>query len=138
MQKIERQEKLKHFIETQAISTQEELVSRFRLNGIEVTQASVSRDIDELGIVKIGGKYALPKVKSGDDLGLESLIPVGDNLIVGKCPSGLASAITVRIDAKQIPSIVGTVAGDDTIFIAVADSRDQRAAIAAIWGLFNQ
>ena len=138
MQKNERQDQLKQFIETEAISTQEELVNRFRASGVEVTQASVSRDIDELGIIKIGGKYAIPKSRNGDDFGLESLIPVGDNLIVGKCPSGLASAITVRIDAKQLPSIVGTIAGDDTIFIAVSDSRNQKAAVAAIWGLFNQ
>lgn len=138
MQKNERQDQLKQFIESESISTQEELVIRFRASGVEVTQASVSRDIVELGIIKIGGKYAIPKGRSGDDFSLESLIPVGENLIVGKCPSGLASAVTVRIDAKHISSIVGTIAGDDTIFIAVSDSRNQKLAIAAIWGLFDQ
>jgi len=62
----------------------------------------------------------------------------GDSMIVAKCDSGLASAAAVRIDAARIPEIVGTIAGDDTIFIAVKDSKAQKAALKKVWSVFEK
>ena len=107
--------------------------------GISVTQASVSRDLEDLGIVKVHGAYALPQPDARQyALGLLSVDAAGDNLIVAKFPSGLASAAAVRIDAARIPDIVGTLAGDDTIFVAVKDKKAQKAAIRSLWSLFEQ
>ncbi|MCC6824356.1 MAG: arginine repressor [Acidobacteria bacterium] len=136
MKKSDRQKALQQLIRQKDISTQEELVAELIEVGFAVTQASISRDIEELGIAKVNGHYKMPPVAIGDPM-LRSLEPAGSNLIVGRCPSGLASAVTVKIDAAAIPYIIGTVAGDDTIFIAVADETMQAAAVKAIWELFE-
>jgi transcriptional regulator of arginine metabolism len=62
----------------------------------------------------------------------------GDHLVVAKCLPGLASAVAVEIDRAGIAEIVGTLAGEDTIFIAVADRKGQRAAVKKIWELFGE
>jgi transcriptional regulator of arginine metabolism len=61
----------------------------------------------------------------------------GDNLIVARTEAGLASAAAVSIDGAAIPEIVGTLAGEDTIFIATPDAKAQRAAMKRIWELFS-
>ncbi len=125
-------------ISSESIGRQDILAERLGDSGIYVTQASVSRDLEELGVVKIGGYYGLPKTQPAVlELGLRSLETAGANLIVGKCESGLASAITVRIDASRIEEIVGTIAGDDTIFIAVKDQMQQQRAMKRIEALFS-
>ncbi|MBK7393370.1 MAG: arginine repressor [Chloracidobacterium sp.] len=138
MQKKERHDFILKLIGTEKISRQDLLAEKLGQGGFVVTQASVSRDLEELGISKNNGIYELPSAASGAvRYGLKSLSPVGANLIVGSCDPGLASAITVRIDAAGIDEIVGTIAGDDTIFIAVPDIDKQAAAIAKIWNLFS-
>lgn len=136
MQKRERQEALLKLISDSPISRQEELAARLTASGFSVTQASVSRDLDELGVTKMNGIYARRATEPVMDFGLRSLATAGDNLIVGKCDSGLASAITVKIDAAEIAEIVGTIAGDDTIFIAVQNSEEQRTAMKKIKSIF--
>lgn len=138
MHKSERQSAILSIINASKISRQDELVQVLQTNGINVTQASVSRDLDELGIVKANGSYVQPERSlAGFGLGLFSLETSGNNLVVAKCQSGLASATAVRIDAAKIDEIVGTIAGDDTIFIAVKDEHGQKAAIKKIWELFE-
>ncbi|HTH52222.1 MAG TPA: hypothetical protein VL501_09830, partial [Pyrinomonadaceae bacterium] len=106
--------------------------------GFQVTQASVSRDLDQLGVVKVNGAYSLPRVdEKRSQFGPVAFQTAGDNLIVAKTLSGLASAVTVRIDSADIPEIVGTIAGDDTIFIAVRDHKSQVSALKQITGVFN-
>lgn len=128
---------IEKLVEDRPISRQEELASLLTASGFQVTQASVSRDLEELGIAKFNGAYSRKSVPPQMQFGLRSLNTAGDNLIVGKCDSGLASAVTVRIDAAGISQIVGTIAGDDTVFIAVANSDDQTTTIAAIKHLFS-
>lgn len=107
--------------------------------GFIVTQSSISRDLDELGIVKINGFYALPqKSRSAMSFGLKALETAGENMIVAKCDAGLASAICVQIDNSETAEIVGTIAGEDTIFIAVRDKNEQKTAIKKIWELFEK
>ncbi|MEQ1922417.1 MAG: arginine repressor [Pyrinomonadaceae bacterium] len=139
MQKKERHDFILKLIGSEQISRQDLLAEKLGRGGFVVTQASVSRDLEELGIAKNNGVYELPTAASrAATYGLKSLSPAGDNLIVGKCDPGLASAITVRIDAAKINEIVGTIAGDDTIFIAVSNAETQASAIAKIWNLFAE
>ena len=137
-QKTKRQQELVRLISAERISSQAELAERLRSRNFEVTQASISRDLDELGVIKLGGVYTMPVRPTDSSLfGLRSLDTSGNSLIVAKCDSGLASAAAVKIDAARIPEIVGTIAGDDTIFIAVKDSKGQKAALKKIWAVFK-
>ncbi len=139
MQKARRQTTILKLITARQIGRQEELAEILENKGFSVTQSSVSRDLDELGIIKIGGFYALPqKPRNAAAFGLLKLETAGENLIVAKCESGLASAVAVRIDDAQINEIVGTIAGDDTIFIAVKDKIEQKAVVKKVWEIFEK
>lgn len=138
MQKKERQDKLITLISSTLTASQRELASLLNIEGFEVTQASVSRDLVELGVVKIDGRYSLPpKAPASAEFGTVTFETAGENLIVGRCSSGLASAVTVKIDGARHPSIVGTIAGDDTIFIAVKDGDSQRTVLDTIGEMFG-
>ena len=139
MQKTQRQTAILKLISSKAISTQEDLSRLLEKKGYPVTQSSVSRDLLELGIIKVNGNYAMPqKPRNAVSFGLLSLEKAGENLIVAKCEAGLASAVAVRIDAVGTPQIIGTIAGDDTIFIAVKDTKSQKAIIKKIWEIFEE
>jgi transcriptional regulator of arginine metabolism len=139
MVKAERQEAILKLIGAMRISRQSELVQTLSDHGFEVTQASVSRDLEELGIVKINGAYSQPeRTANSFGIGLIAVETAGDNMIVARTFAGLASASAVRIDAARIDDIVGTIAGDDTIFIAVKGQKEQRAVIKRLWELFEQ
>jgi len=138
MQKHDRQNMLLSLIGSTSISNQGELAAHLEKEGYKVTQASISRDLDELGIIKNGGYYSLPKqAEALSGFGAIVLETAGENLIVAKCDSGLASAITVKIDAARFPEIVGTIAGDDTIFIAVKNREVQKDALAKVTEMFG-
>ena len=138
MQKEQRQTTILKLIIANQIARQEELAEILEKKGFSVTQSSVSRDLLELGIVKVGGFYALPqKLKSDMVFGLVSLEVAGDNLVVAKTEAGLASACAVRIDSAGIEEIVGTIAGDDTIFIAVRGHKEQKAVLKKVWEIFE-
>jgi transcriptional regulator of arginine metabolism len=138
MKKEERQDLILKLIGTEPISRQDIIASKLARAGYSVTQASVSRDLDELGIRKVDGIYA--RVRPAGSVGLEirSAQAAGDVLIVLKCDPGMASAMTVRIDGADLPEVIGTIAGDDTIFVAVGDAAAQKAAIAKITSLFEK
>lgn len=133
MEKSQRQKLIADLVSTIPIARQEELSRALSEHGCSVTQASISRDLDEMGITKVGGRYSLPSkpLGWGSDSAL-TLLTAGENLIVGRCRPGMASAAAVRIDSLALPQIVGTIAGDDTIFIAVKDPADQKAVIRKI------
>jgi transcriptional regulator of arginine metabolism len=138
MLKTKRQEKILGLIKTKRIKSQSNLTAQLERAGFYATQSSVSRDLIELGAVKVKGFYALPNVTDkASSHGLINLDTAGEILIVAKTESGLASAVAVQIDNANIKEIVGTVAGDDTIFIAVKDRKEQRNAIKKIWEIFD-
>lgn len=127
-----RHEKIIELIQTKEINTQDELLIRLRDCGYNVTQATVSRDIKELKLVKIMSKsgkycYALSSVKQVD--AKSSLQPLfsssvlfvdyAQNLVVIKTVPGMAQAVCTTIDAAGFEELVGSIAGDDTIFLAV-------------------
>ncbi len=137
MIKRERQKRILNLIRANRIGTQDELRTHLERAGVPATQSSVSRDLDELGIVKHRGFYALPHANGDAARGLVSLDTAGEVLVIAKCLPGRASAVAVEIDDAAISEIVGTLAGEDTIFIAVRDQKAQRAALKKIWQLFG-
>ncbi|HEX7177147.1 MAG TPA: hypothetical protein VF240_17950 [Pyrinomonadaceae bacterium] len=138
MEKEKRQQKVLSLIQTQNVGTQQELAALLERAGVAATQSSISRDLVELGIVKRNGHYAIPQAAGGSPLrGLLAVAAAGDNLLVAKCEPGLASAVAVEIDRAHIGEITGTLAGEDTIFVAVPNAKARRAAAKKIWELFQ-
>lgn len=138
MDKEKRQEKILSLIRARCISTQQELAEALEGAGVAATQSSISRDLVELGVVKQHGRYTLPVAPDrAAARGLHALDAAGECLVVARCEPGLASAVAVEIDRAAIPEIVGTIAGEDTIFIAVEGRKGQRSAIRKVWELFG-
>ena len=137
MVKRARQKQILNLIRTKRIGTQDELRAHLEKSGVPATQSSVSRDLEQLGIVKHHGFYALPHANGGSGRGLVSLDVAGDVLIVARCLPGRASSVAVEIDDAGVQEIVGTLAGEDTIFIATRDQKSQRAAMKKIWEMFR-
>lgn len=139
MIKEKRHQKIRDLIRMNNIGTQSDLAALLSKARFSVTQSSVSRDLEQLGVVKINNFYALPETfDETPDSGLSGLETAGENLIVARCASGLASAVAVKIDGARIAEIVGTIAGDDTIFIAVKNAKTQKAAIKNVWKMFKK
>ena len=137
MNKRERQQQILSLIRARPIGTQEDLRALLERAGVAATQSSVSRDLEELGVVKHHGHYTLPRTNGAATRGLLSLDQAGDTLIIARTVPGLASAVAVELDAAGIAELVGTIAGEDTIFIAVRDAKSQRVAVKEIWALFG-
>ena len=138
MQKNKRQKAILELISVNQIGTQEELSQILESHGFSVNQSSVSRDLVELGIIKAQGFYALPAKSNYANFGLLSMEIAGDNMIVAKTEAGFAGAVCVKIDNKEITEIVGTIAGEDTIFIAVRNQKDQRIVLRKVWEMFEK
>ena len=137
MLKRVRQKHLLNLIRAKRIGTQEELRTHLERSGVAATQSSLSRDLEELGIVKQRGFYALPHANGDSARGLLSLEVAGDVLVIARCLPGRASSVAVEVDDAAIPEIVGTLAGEDTIFVATRDAKSQKTAMKKIWELFR-
>jgi len=137
MIKRERQKRILNLIRARRIGTQEELRAELERSGVPATQSSVSRDLDELGVIKHHGFYALPQANGEAARGLVSLDTAGDVLVIAKCLPGRASGVAVEIDDAAMAEIVGTLAGEDTIFIATHDQKSQRSVMKKIWEMFG-
>jgi transcriptional regulator of arginine metabolism len=126
--------KILELISTRVVRTQEELAEALAAQGWDVTQSSVSRDIAALRLVKVDGAYRRPSrgptPNDPDELriaeGVLTTDPAGDALVVLHTPPGEANRVAVAIDRLAWPDIIGTIAGDDTIFLAVKDSAAQK------------
>ncbi len=112
------------------IETQGQMVDALRERGIEASQASVSRDITALRLVKADGRWTAPPREIPTNNPFEnriagrllSVLPAGDHLMVLKTPPGEAQGVALALDGLEPKGVVGTVAGDDTIFVATADA----------------
>jgi transcriptional regulator of arginine metabolism len=132
--------KILELVSTRAIHTQEELADALATEGWEVTQSSVSRDIASLRLVKVDGAYRRPPrgsvVQDPDERriadGVLTCESAGDALIVLHTPPGEANRVAVALDRLAWPDVVGTIAGDDTIFLAARDSAAQRRVLRAV------
>jgi transcriptional regulator of arginine metabolism len=126
----QRRRRILELVATREIRTQAELAEALAASGGAATQSSVSRDIAALGLVKIDGVYrravrtARPRGNPDEERIAEAVLSAdsaGDALIVLKTPAGEANHVAVGLDRLAWPEVVGTIAGDDTIFVAVRD-----------------
>ncbi len=139
MEKERRQQKIISLIQARRIGRQQELAEMLERAGIVATQSSISRDLEELGVVKQRGFYTMPQAPRGAaGRGLLGLEPAGDCLVVARCEPGMASAVAVEIDRAGIEEIVGTLAGEDTVFIAAREHKAQRAVVRKVLELFGE
>ena len=135
--KATRQDDIIRIISSKAVETQEDLARELRDRGYNVTQATISRDIRELRLIKVAGDdgtnhYARPERKESAvserliRILTDSLISVehAGQMVVVRTLSGSANIACEAIDTMQWPEILGTIAGDNTIFIAVRNQRD--------------
>ncbi len=136
MDKSKRQQQLLDIVTKIEVNTQEELIRLLAEQGTSVTQATISRDIKELGLIKTSGKvkkyrYARVHDKQHDSIKLLSLfktavisIEPAQNLVVVKTLTGNGGAVAATIDAQGIEEIVGTLAGDDTVLVVTMNSEN--------------
>lgn len=124
-------------VATHPVETQEELAELLARRGHEVTQSSVSRDVAELGLVKADGVYRRPPVpvENGADpnarrvaRGVLQVDAAGPWLLVLHTPPGEANAVAIALDRLAWKGVAGTIAGDDTIFVAV-ESEEAREVV---------
>lgn len=133
-----RLEAIAQIIKEHPIATQEELLTLLKARGFNVTQATISRDIKTLRLSKIidasgNIRYATPgNTPTPDQVDMYRMIlresvltiAIAGNIIVIKCQTGMANAACAALDAMQLDHIVGTIAGDDTIFVAIDTLED--------------
>ena len=124
---------IREILETERIVSQGALLQSLAERGVEVNQSSVSRDLQEMRVVKVRGRYVPGEELEPEDTealselagAVRQFRPAGPNLLVVHTPPGRASAVGVALDRAGWPEVVGTVAGDDTVFVATANRRDQ-------------
>ena len=135
MDKLYRRTQILELLRTEPVATQEDLRRKLARRRIHVTQATVSRDIEELGLIKTREGYRLPEAAPEAAAVPQPTLPIilkeflrevrqACNMVVLKTHPGNAHTVAVALDAEQWPEIVGTVAGDDTIFIATPEARE--------------
>lgn len=146
--KEDRRQVLKSIIEKSKIRTQDELVKALKDKGVSITQATLSRDLKEIGAIKMpegnGFRYKIHDSNSEEEtrkavkssLSVESAI-VSGQLCVLKCRPGFASAVAAEIDRNELDGLMGTIAGDDTVFVALKKDCDSAAVESRIKSIFN-
>ena len=146
-----RQGKIKSIIESKVIETQEELADKLREAGYAVTQATVSRDIRELKLSKVpmgDGKQKYTILIHSDHYLSDKYIRVlkdgfvsmdmAQNILVVKTVSGMAMAVAAALDAMKLKEIVGSIAGDDTIMMAVRTVEDTQIVMEKIRNVLEE
>jgi transcriptional regulator of arginine metabolism len=136
---------LAKIIREQAVGKQTELVAILREHGHVATQSSVSRDLREMGVAKLGDRYMLPDTAPAPRNDFSTLkqfvnarLTAGTNLTVLKTTVGSAQSVAVAIDTARWPEVVGTISGDDTIFIATAGALEQRQLGDRLLAIFGR
>ena len=135
--KPQRQHRIQRLLEDQAVSTQEQLVELLAADGVVATQATVSRDLEDLGAIKVrvpGGEtvYAVPAMPKDAVAPEEHLRRVcsewvvevahSANIVVLRTPPGSAHVVGSALDRTGLPDVLGTVAGDDTVLLVIAET----------------
>jgi len=136
MSKHQRQHRISRMLANQVVTSQEQLVSLLADDGVESTQATVSRDLDDLGAVKVrvsGGEsvYAIPEHPADRVVPVDQLrrvmgewvveVESSGNLVVLRTPPGSAHVVASALDRTGIEGSIGTVAGDDTLMVVAAE-----------------
>ncbi len=135
-----RQNAILEILSHQPVAQQTQLVALLREKGIDATQSSVSRDLKQLGIAKLDQGYSEPEpvsINNQWDMTLLSefvreIETAGTRLTVLKTAVGAAQRVGVYLDRADWPEIVGTISGDDTIFVATRNAAEQRRLVAKL------
>jgi transcriptional regulator of arginine metabolism len=144
-QQLERRSAIVRILRHGIVRRQNELVGMLRRDGFEVTQSSISRDLRDLGVLKASGRYVMPPDEltraNGDFAMLAQFVrqirTAGPSLTVVRTTIGAAQSVAVAIDKADWPEVVGTISGDDTIFIATVGSAAQSKLIAQLRAQFG-
>lgn len=140
-----RQKLLTNILNDRDITSQEDIVRALQERGVSATQASVSRDIRQLGVVKVRGFYKVrdslssPNGQVDQDNAVakqfvRSFIGVSNNLLVIRTSPGAAHVVASLIDGAKVEGVAGTVAGDDTIFVATLERQSQERLVLLLTG----
>lgn len=122
-------------ISRKTISSQEDLKAILMTAGVDVTQATLSRDLKELGVVKIvaeNGQYKYTLPGHGERIRILSC-EVSGVMLVLKTSNGLAPAVAYEVDSLNMPELLGTVAGENTVFIVMAEGVDREQTRTELW-----
>ena len=142
--KERRHRAIAQLIRAQTLASQDELAQKLADLGFAVTQATISRDLEQLGAVKVRREgqlnYALPEqVQGSSGPGLAAVfrdwvrsVDTAGNLIVIRTPPGSAHLVGVALDGAEIPGVVGTICGDDTIFVACRGAAEAESLAARL------
>jgi transcriptional regulator of arginine metabolism len=144
-QQIERHSAILRILRTGVVRRQSDLAQLLKRDGFEVTQSSVSRDLRELGVLKASGRYLLPPdefSRANGDFGalaqfVRTVRTAGSSITVIRTTIGAAPSVAVAVDKAEWPEVVGTISGDDTIFVATSDARGQQRLIERLNLLFR-
>jgi len=139
-----RQRAIRAVLARSPVANQAQLVAELRRQGIAATQSSVSRDLRDLGVARVGGRYVPrarpeerdPRVAEVARL-LRSVRPAGPHLTVVQTAVGAAQGVARAFDAAGWPEVVGSLAGDDTVFLATATEQDQERLVRHL-AMFRQ
>ncbi len=133
MSKLSRHKAILELLDEGPISSQEDLQRRLRRRGLDAGQATLSRDVRELGLVKTADGYSLPGGEAAAETDLPSVsrlvrefvtsVRATQNLLVTKTSVGSAQPVAAALDEENWPEAIGTIAGDDTILIVCEDKR---------------
>ena len=146
MSKLARHSVIRDLVSSQPVGSQEELRRRLYRRGHRVTQATLSRDIHELRLVKTADGYKFPHgdvpdafLPSIDRLMREFVYEVkaAQNLVVVKTSAGSAQPVSAAIDAEEWEGVVGTIGGDDTILVVTPDNQTAEKLTNRIRGYFQ-
>lgn len=147
LERRKRHLKILEIVATRPMRTQEEVAEALSQDGWEVTQSSISRDISTLGLVKIDGIYQraatarLQEIADPNERRLASSLlavdPAGDALLVLHTPPGEAQRVGSALDLLAWPEVVGTLAGDDTIFVATRHASAQGTILKRLTALMG-
>jgi transcriptional regulator of arginine metabolism len=141
----ERREALLRIVREGVVGRQAELVQRLQQAGYAVTQSSVSRDLRDLGVAKVGDRYVLPGETPAPRAAFSAVaafvvaaLPAGPHLTVVRTTVGSAQSVALAIDQARWPEVVGTISGDDTVFVATRDEAAQRAFVERLQSLASR
>ena len=144
-QQFDRRNAIVRLLRTGLVRKQGDLVQMLQRDGYEVTQSSISRDLRDLGVLKAGGRYVMPPdeiTRANGDFGalaqfVRQIGPAGTCLTVVRTTIGAAGSVAVAIDKAEWPEVVGTISGDDTIFIATNGEPAQAQLITRLRSNFR-
>jgi transcriptional regulator of arginine metabolism len=144
-QQIDRRNAILRILRSGVVRRQSDLALLLKRDGFEVTQSSVSRDLRELGVLKASGRYLVPAdeiSRANGNFGalsqfVRTVRTAGDSITVIRTTIGAAQSVAVALDKAEWPEVVGTISGDDTIFLATADAHAQQRVIERLNQLFR-